>query len=55
MLIKINGKTIDFEANAPLASAMTGIADITPSESQNAYKINGKTLILKQTRPWHQR
>jgi hypothetical protein len=42
-------KSIDFEANAHPPYAMNGIADSTPSESQNAYKINGKTLILKQT------
>jgi hypothetical protein len=40
---------IDFEAIATQQHAMNGIADNTPSESHNAYKINGKTLILKQT------
>jgi hypothetical protein len=33
---------------------MNGIADSTPSESQNAYKTNGKTLILKQADPTQQ-
>jgi hypothetical protein len=50
MLIKPM-ESIDFEANAPLASAMTRIADSSPSESQNAYKTNGKTLILEASAP----
>jgi hypothetical protein len=32
---------------------MNGIADSTPSESQNAYKTYGKALILKQTHIRH--
>ena len=44
-------KNIDFEAIAPLTSAMNGIADSTPSERRNAYKTNGKNIDFEASAP----